>query len=278
MLAAAFFLQLEDLCQLSLEISKSSISRENILDHVTFTHVPHPPAPAFFAAAPGPSKAAGAEESSRYGPYSKILAEAVSDFLVSELPSLLGAFGTRATAPQVAMTGEQANGFQLPAPSSGSTATQGAGTDELLQIYAQLDFTLFQHVIQSSELPVHSDQVGRLGSHAMMRSIRRVTKLTALSCLLHITQTQTQERFNFAKRCIAHRKKRFGTESGEETVVLAFGGKSASNVHGELGGGRRVVSLWFATAALLPSQALAARGLRGERLRGSLTPLASRIS
>ncbi|KAK0527567.1 hypothetical protein OC834_004366 [Tilletia horrida] len=102
----------------------------------------------------------------------------------------------------------------LPATSAASGSRTAGGADKLLDIYAQLDFDLFREIMQSSQLPVAG----------------------------------VQERFAFAKRCIAVRNKAHAAQlraqqqqqqqsdaaSGpssagaeplaEEQVVLAFGG------------------------------------------------------
>lgn len=77
---------------------------------------------------------------------------------------------------------------------------------------------MFKEAIQSPRLPVRSDmeRVRHLSRH-LPNEPARLTSNSVFNCVVQ---------FNFAKRCIADRKKSQGTEV-EESVVLAFGSGTA---------------------------------------------------
>jgi len=165
-LAAACFLGgLPDLCSYAYDVCRNSISVETIDDWLTFVEtIPTPPEEG------GPVDV----PASVFGPYASQLRADVLHFLVTTLPQALHAFQT------VEGAAHTLNG-------------RAPGLDSLLHVYARVPFDMFKQAVESSELPIGSDQA----------------------------------RFQFAKAAIALRKAGLGN-SVEETVVLAFGGMSSS--------------------------------------------------
>jgi len=125
-LAAAYFLQIDDLAQLAHGVVKASLSAENVQQLVSFSRATIPP-----PMQPGEAIASPSKAPLRYGPYSEEISRATAEYLSKTLPAELGAF-----TPQAQPTAQE----------------------QLIKAYSTLDFELFQSIAQSPQLAVKSVQ------------------------------------------------------------------------------------------------------------------------
>jgi hypothetical protein len=148
-----------------------------------------------YSAPPTPTTSTSQSGSSfLYGPAAHALRDLLFHHIASTLPVQLAAFSSSALPPHAA--GAQPN-LLAQAHASGPGAS-ASGQAHLVQIYALLPFSLFKAVMESADFPPGD-----------------------------------MERFSFAKKCIAERKRLQGKDAGvTETAVLAFGsaGAGSSNV------------------------------------------------
>ena len=108
-LATAYYLQLDELCQIAHTVCKQSLSGDNVGKYVAFSK----------ATIQSPSSSTAV---ARYGTYSESLAKAATEYLAETLPLEVGAF----TSP--------------PKP---------GGQETLIAAYSSLDFELFRSIAQS---------------------------------------------------------------------------------------------------------------------------------
>ncbi|KDN39925.1 hypothetical protein K437DRAFT_258863 [Tilletiaria anomala UBC 951] len=147
-LAAAFYLQLDELCQAAHAICKQSITADNVQSYIAFSRATtqHPrlssfsttSSPAFgdvnnssASHSPNGSIASSSTAPPRYGAYSEDLNRTTTEFLARALPVETGAFSVP------------------PVPGA---------QERLIGIYSTLDFDLFKSIAQHPSFPARSTQ------------------------------------------------------------------------------------------------------------------------
>ena len=184
-----------DLAQLALEMCRDIVS--SLSDPNTISEwlaFAHTPSVDYSEPTTPTSSAPSSTPTFQYGAASQTLRSDLMHHITSTLPIQLSAFSTSALPPMV--LGAQPN-LLAQASSSGTASPQGQA--HLTSIYALLPFQLFKSIIESASFPPGD-----------------------------------MERFSFAKKCIAERKRVQGKDAAfVETAVLAFGSAapgSSSNV------------------------------------------------
>ncbi|RUS15943.1 hypothetical protein BC937DRAFT_91778 [Endogone sp. FLAS-F59071] len=199
-LAAAYLLGLDDLCARATECIKNDVGRHTVVAYAAFVE----------------------DDRYGYGSYSAEIRDACLEFLTRGLSKELDAFPATASVSFITPDKEASenetipNGYvtpttqTAPAPSplpvlsgtlTASDSDSQSGYRELVNIFAQLPFDWFKRCTESPRLAVPSDMV----------------------------------RYQFAKECVAVRERLRRAQGvgsdvvgGEESIVLAFGGRGGS--------------------------------------------------